>query len=582
MHVAACDVGLARVQEGTRVAGHLVVSGLPHRDGVGRWRAVAEDTGEPAELLVLQREDARARKAFLDAHALLAGLREVGLLRTSRVLTSPRPSALRPPVEDQGLERIRGPLDPATVAWIGATLLPGVLAAHGALGGLIRPEDIGLTSRGSPVLAPLGLLPDRLPREWTDRLAPELSSGVAPDAAAAAYGLGVLLWTLATGRSWQRANPASTPVAPGVLRPGLPAELDTALLQLLGRDPARRAGALPLLQELGRSTDLRTLAARHPATVEVRTTRAPPPPDRVPDPGSVVLVEPGRIAELDAQQRSLLAGLTGLPDTVLQQLATRGLPVVVEGTSGRRAARDRANQLATATGLPVTWGSRAGVPWWLPAAVGAGGGLVALAVGVALAAIGFLPALFVSLIVAGGSLAAGAWVGRQLGRTRALQAAGVTAHRQARALLADHSAGGRLDPAWAALARTRRELGESSLPPAVATDVRAALREIERELVGLADAARTELPGVDADVVRHRLSVLDARPLDEAQRAERDRLARTVADLDAAAVRRERMLASQRTLTDHLDAIGAALAAADDDDDPTALDRLAAVLRGSP
>ncbi|MCA9494981.1 MAG: hypothetical protein KC621_33870, partial [Myxococcales bacterium] len=520
------------MQEGMRVAGHLVVSGLPHRDGVGRWRAVAEDTGEPAELLVPQRDDARSRKAFLEAHTLLAGVREVGLLTTTRVLTSPRVLALRPPLEDQGLERVRGPLDPSTVAWLGATLLPGVLAAHGVLGGSVRPEDVGLTERGAPVLAPLGLLPDRLPRAWAERLAPELSSGTAPDASAAAYGLGVLLWTLVTGRAWQRVNPSSTPVAPGVLRPGLPAELDTAVLQLLDRDPRRRAGALPLLQELGRPVDLRAVAARHPATVEVRTTRAPAPSEGVADPGSVVLVEPQHLAELDPRQRSLLAGLTGLPDTVLQQLASRGLPVVVEGTSGRRAARDRANQLATATGLPVTWGSRAGVPWWLPATVGAGGAAVVSLIGVALAMVGLLPGLFVALIAAGISLATGAWVGNRLGRTRALQAAGVTSHRQARALLADHSAGGRLDRAWAALARTRVELGESTVPPAVATDVRAALRDIERDLVELGDAARVELPGVDADVVRHRLAVLDARPLDGEQRAERDRLARTVADLD--------------------------------------------------
>ncbi len=539
---------------------------------------MAEDTGEPAELLVLESRDPDARRRFLDVHRQLAALREPGVLRTrSATPIDGQVVAVRDPVEDDGLERVAGPLDPRVVAWIGAVLGPAILGAGDLLKGLLRPEDVALTASGAPILAPRGGATDRLPREVTARLPPEASTGTT--AASALYGLGALLWTLSTGRPWQRTAGDAPPPAPGVIRPGLPSQLDAAVLTLLARDPGRRPGALALLHEIAASsTDLRRLARPNPATLPVVTTRgaqAGPPPD----PGALVLVPARAVAGLDAAQRSLLAGLAALPDAVVEDLAARNLPVVVEGTAGARAARRRAAELAASTGLPVDWGSRSGLPGWLPLAAGAAGALLSTAVGIALALAGLVPGLVVALGAAVASLIGGAWAGRVMGGARANLSAGRLATRQARALLRDHSAEGRLDAAFEALARTRRAIALAHLPPSVATDLRSAVRDIERRLLAIGEAARQDTGGVDAGLLRARLATLQGRAGGDPELLrERDRLARTVADLDAAEERRERIVAHQLALVDRLDAIAAAVAGFDHDDE-AALQRLVLLMR---
>ena len=53
-----------------------LVAPLASRDGVERWRAVATDTGEPGEVLLGPRFDARARAEFTDLHGALARVRD--------------------------------------------------------------------------------------------------------------------------------------------------------------------------------------------------------------------------------------------------------------------------------------------------------------------------------------------------------------------------------------------------------------------------------------------------------------------------------------------------------------------------
>jgi len=160
------------------------------------------------------------------------------------------------------------------------TLARAVHAAHGK--GIVhrdlKPGNVLLADDGTPKVADFGLAKllsgaTEGPPECDTQtgavlgtpgyMAPEQAVGdkeVGP--AADVYGLGAILYECLTGRPpFRAATPLETldlvrssdPVAPRLLRPGLPRDLETICLKCLRKEPARRYGsAEALADDLGR------------------------------------------------------------------------------------------------------------------------------------------------------------------------------------------------------------------------------------------------------------------------------------------------------------------------------------------
>ncbi len=174
-------------------------------------------------------------------------------------------------VEGQNLgQRLQdGPLPFDAAAWIAAQVCDALQAAHaaGVVHRDIKPENILLTSAGAVKVCDFGIA--RLLR--ADRagltgqaialgtsayMAPEQATAGEVDARSDLYALGCVLYQMLTGRPpftgddpmrivWQHAHELPTPVAE--LTPGVPADLNTLVTQLLAKDPGRRpatAGAV--------------------------------------------------------------------------------------------------------------------------------------------------------------------------------------------------------------------------------------------------------------------------------------------------------------------------------------------------
>jgi hypothetical protein len=598
--------------QGDRTHGRWqLVSRLPSRDAVERWRAVATDTGEPAEILLLPpHADERSRHEFQELHETLRQARDPALAQTIEVRQEgARRLAVRAALETPTLDPLRGPLDSAVVAWLGAVLLPAVLAAGPATRGALRAGDIGIDTKGHPVLAPWLEPLTRVALGSTRAVAPECFEpgsfdGRPPDGAAGLYGLGVLLYTLATGREPPTVGTRSSrapPPPPSALRHGIPEQLDRAILRLMSPSPGDRAGALPWLQELaGPPVDLRTLL-RNPASAEVKTTvsasattlsrgstlgspQGSSTARAEEAPGGLVLVSASSLASLDPTARSLVAGLARLPIATVDALVNAGLPVVLETRAGRGAAMARAIELARTTGLPVEHGSNTTVPAWVWLVVSLVASALPAGIGAILLLMGLVPVAIVAFVLAGLGVGAGALVARSAGRPRALHRAGTAALLQAHASVQERDAQGWLAPQWGRVATLRLQLAQSDLPSAAAADLRGALKDIEARLQKLAEAGQTAdrtLRQVDLTALRTKLATLQRRADDPQVRAERDRLARTVADLEVVEATRTRLSAEAASVDSLLAEIGAALGQTGADMDEVALGRLSQVARSA-
>jgi hypothetical protein len=635
------------VEAGDRVLDRWqLVARVSTRDGIERWRAVATDTGEPGEILVGPRADARARAEFIDLHGVLARVRDPSLAHTLSVRPGERPVALRVPVETEGLGAVAGPLDSATVAWIGARLAPAILAAGPATRGALRTSDVALDASGHPVLAPPIEPMTRVALGSTRSVAPEAFAGQHPDGAAGLYGLGVLLYQLATGREPPTVGTRASrppPPPPSALRHGIPEALDRAILRLLSNDPGQRAGTLPMLQDLaGPPVDLRTHARpASPASIPVATTVSasggsggptpgfpagstsggtgfssgspggpgfssggpgfssggpglssggPGAPDRnpartrasEPDPGGLVLIDHRALAALEPARRSHAAGLAGVPVRHVDELLERSLPLILATAAGRSAAAEQAAALGRATGLPVVAATPPRVPPWIAGGMGAGLAVIPALLALLLLLVGWLPGVVGFGLIALLLLGAGGVAAVRQAAAGALHASGQASLVRTREAAAVRSGAGLLDSAWRRLAEARVELGRVDLPGAPSSDLRGALKDLEGRLEALANLSETAdrtLRQVDVSALRTRLATSTAQAAtDPARRAERDRLARTIADLEAVGASRAAIGPAAARIEDALSEISAVLVQFAVDED-AALARIDTVAR---
>lgn len=556
-----------------------ILGEAPSEGAVRRWRVVHTGTGEPAEALTLRASaSVDDQRAFLRAHRALRNARDPALVATREILDD-LPAVVRDPLEDPTAADLRAPLPPDVVAAIGARLIPAVLAAGPATAGALLPSDVGIDARGAPVLAPRGRPLSRIDQAVSRAVAPEVAAGAPPDGASGLYGLGALLYRLATGRDlpWAGRHPTAPPAPPSTLQRNVPLALDGPILRLLSRDPADRPSALADLQALaGTLPDLR-LHLRTSATA-LPAVRPPTAPGPAPANGGCVVLPARQVQALDPDRRSAVAGWAGLPLSAVEALADEGLPIVLEDMDTRGMARVRAVELSRESGFELlAVPARSAGPLPVAAATAAGvGALVVAALG--LLAVGAEALALLALLFAALSGLFGGVAGVRAARWGAVTRLARRSRRRAAQLLADAEAGGLLTASWARLATARRSLARAGLPHAAAADVRDLLREIEQRLHGIAEVARasdTALAGIDATRLRTRLAALERSARTPEEIAERDRTARTVADLDEVLARRDALAAEAHRIEGTLDGIAALVARAADDGQEAALAELA-------
>ncbi len=540
-----------------------MLDAAPGEPDVERWRAIDEGSGEHVELLVPASRSAAARAAFESLHGQLQRAAPTpGLVRTrAMVHHGGRPVAVRAALDGRTLGDLEpGLLSTEAVASIGASLIPAVVAAGGATLGALTPRDIGIDAQGQAVIAPLGRPRTRIGPADTRFAAPEAFAGARPDGAAGLYGLGVCLYELLAGQP-PSANP---PAPPSAVRRGIDDGADAAITTLLGKDPASRAGALAQMAErAGAPPDLRALPTRarlhaDPGGVRVTTTQARPA-----FPRGVALVEGAVLAELDPAARSALAGAAGLPVDAIDNAASRRVGLVVAELASRAAARERAAALTRELGLPVkAWTPSASC---LGLAAMVSGVPLLLATSIGLAVLGLGTGVFAWVAIIALVLGAGVGVGgaAALFQNRAAAATATAALQATRKAHApwDQDADGRR--VLTRIGSLRGTVARLDLPATAASDLRGALRDIEQRLDTLREVAEittSTLAEVDLDGMRARVAAFGARRTEE-----RDRLARTVSDLEAVAARRRALHADYRRLEGVLDEVAATLARHDAD-----------------
>ncbi|MFG2482665.1 protein kinase [Streptomyces virginiae] len=156
--------------------------------------------------------------------------------------------------------------------------------AKGGAGSGGAATTTGLTATGMVI----GSFPYMAPERWTGG-----ANGVPVDGRADLYALGCVLMELVTGsRPFAGAREmhellaqhlTTAPPAPSSLRAGLPAALDSLVLDLLAKDPADRpADAAEVSRRLAEIARSGTPATPAPAPTPTPSTAFPPPPSYAP------------------------------------------------------------------------------------------------------------------------------------------------------------------------------------------------------------------------------------------------------------------------------------------------------------
>ena len=531
--------------------GWTTIAEVPCRASIRRQRVVSEATGTPAELLSPRTDGAihpaAVRRDFIQVHRALGRLVDPALVKVISIVDDVEaPAVIRAPLENDTAAQWPGPLPASDVAYIGARLLPAVLLAGKAMGGVLLPHDVGIDAAGQPVLAPLGPIPNQVDRAVLGAASPESFDGAAPEGTGALYGLGTLLYTLATGRPPASSNA----LPPSALNHRVPSGLDEAITLLRNTMPERRSLALPLLAELSKPSDLR----RHftPAATRARfdanalvTTRQPQIP---------LVLTAVQLAALTPSERSAAAGVAGIASQTLDELIVHSLPLILGQAPNAKESRVQLDLLRDRHGLPGTMALKPRSSRWTWLTIGLGIAAVP-AVGSAVAlGFGLIP-LAVPLAIGSAAIVGitswRAWAVQQrldllktVDRSRRIQRRNQISMRQ-------HAGVHQIETR---LARTRVALDQANIAPAIQVDLRGALREIERKLEPLLELLRAT-----AEVLHHtsrertekRLAVLETAPA-EHHTDERRKLASTLQHLDAIA-------AQHRTGLDEIDTINAEL-----------------------
>ncbi len=573
----------SRLAAGDTVGGRWqIVAEAPGERHIGRFRAVQLDTGRPVELLVLRPtgvHDGPARARFSNQHRLLMRVSSPALANTHATAEhGDTPVVVREPLEDATLADVGQLLGPGTIAAIGARIGPAVLAAGGAAGSALTAMDIGLNTAGHPVLAPRGRPSTTVSPAVAAHVAPEAFSGGEPDGASGLYGLGAVLYTLAAGRPPTATGSGGVITPPSAFQAAVPAELDSAIMTLLSSEPMDRAGALPdLIEAAGPMTDLRPrAAARAMSPGEVRLTTGVP--GRVGGRADVqtavaaVVVEHSELSGLSAAAHSQLAGVAGVPIAAVDEAVREGRAFVIEGFAKASRAVERASELSTTTGLPIT--------------AATGPSFLAPMIAVVLAGL-LLPLLVLSAsfgwwlvaAISGGGIALNLWT----------LARWLTSRTERNTMLERADTAHRVEPVlrrpWNRLAQLRVQLSALDLPEAAAVDLRGAIKDVERHLQDLGRIGETTgaaLAGVDLGQLESRLASLTARSGNHATAAaERDRLARTITDISKLQQRRADLTQDAKRVDDALDDLAGMLAQLADvpAPDTAALDRLRTTTR---
>ncbi len=510
------------MKRGDRVLGRFEVGEpLPARGELVRWSAV--DTASGASVELHQPAPAvwvrpAAEQTFIDARARLS---------TDGALQAPlawgehdgRPLAAYPASTSWSGHLMAGEQVTALAAW----LVPAVVAASPVLGGRLSPADLAVGAAGGVYLRPSGIARRHSLAVPDHYQAP----GEGTPTQDALYGLGVILFTAATGsqpfsaRTVQElTRQQQTPRPPSSIVPDLPAPLDALVLGLLSPHPAHRTAAL------------QGLPAPRPVTIQ-----APPPPVMAPlpspeRPASVtppaktgarrdipradwqVVVQP---ADLPIMIRRRLAALADIPYGAMELAAEEGVLLPVGGAETQAAAQALQSRLAvTGADLTVrplhsssTTPTLAIIGLILPAMLAVSGLVLAAVTGVpllvpAIAAGAIITLCFVGIFIALGSLVRR----RKSGPLR----------RGHLLVQASYPAAG---PLHALLQQTRRALLSSELSTPARVDLLAAADDIEALLPSAApeDLARIQATLLDMQTAAQTESDIDAeKTIEQAQR----------------------------------------------------------------
>ncbi|MFC6086623.1 serine/threonine-protein kinase [Sphaerisporangium aureirubrum] len=343
--------------EGDRVAGRYRLVEEIGRGGMGVvWRAHDEllDRSVAVKEVIYRAMSDADREAF--------NRRTIREARTAGRLDHPSVVVVHDVIEEDGrpwivmqlvrsrslgeVLRLSGPLDPRTVAGIGANVLDALRAAHaaGVLHRDVKPENVLLTDSGRVVLTDFGIatMPQETALTTTGNLTgtpafmpPERLRGEPAVPESDLWSLGATLYAAVEGRPpFDRGAPVPTMAAvlsdaPAPTRRAGP--LAPVLAALLRKDPVKRMTAEDAAAALYR------VAEGEPARARGRASRraATPPPA----PGGFTLPDGrGRRATLDSPSAPL-AGTPGLPPGTSSSLPAASLSGGTDPSGGASPGR---------------------------------------------------------------------------------------------------------------------------------------------------------------------------------------------------------------------------------------------------